>query len=200
MEMKRDIADILNLIKSRRTVFPPAYSDEKIAKSSIEAILEAATWAPNHGSTEPWHFVVFQDDARIELANILSEEYKVQNHAGSFIERKYQNLKNWPVKSPLIIAVCMKRGTNPKIPDFEEERAVSCAVQNMMLVAKSMAISSYWSSGNIIYGDAFKNYLNLGNEDKVIALLYFGYSKEADPQKERSPYTKFTEWRYEHKS
>ena len=50
---------IFSIIKNRRTIYPPTYSDKKLEKGNIEKILEAATWAPNHGSTEPLRFFVF---------------------------------------------------------------------------------------------------------------------------------------------
>lgn len=188
---------LLKLIQSRRTVFPSSYNSKGIDKEIVEMILESAIWAPNHGSTEPWHFIVFQHQAREHLASFLASAYKEKIAGESFSERKYQNLKTWPSLSPLIIAVCMKPGSNPKIPEFEEARAVSSAIQNMLLMAQSHGIYSYWSTGKLIYSDAFKEYLHLQDEDHVIGLLYFGYSDEKIQLKQRKPFSTKTTWRNE---
>jgi nitroreductase len=199
MEMNPiDQETLLKLIQSRRTVFPSSYNSKEIEKEIIDMILESAIWAPNHGGTEPWCFVVFQKQAKEHLASFLATAYKNKIAGENFSERKYQNLKTWPAMSPLIIAVCMKPGTNPKIPEFEEARAVSAAIQNMMLMAQSHGIYSYWSTGKLIYSDAFKEYLHLQDEDHVIGLLYFGYSDEKIQSKHRKPFSKKTTWRNEH--
>ena len=49
-----------DLIKNRRSVFPDQFvAGKKVEDTIIEQILVNATWAPNHGMTEPWHFTVF---------------------------------------------------------------------------------------------------------------------------------------------
>ena len=49
----------LALIKSRRSFFPEKFvAGEDVPKAVINNILEAANWAPTHGNTEPWRFVV----------------------------------------------------------------------------------------------------------------------------------------------
>ena len=36
----------------------------------LEQMLEAANWAPTHGRTEPWRFVVLSPDALQEMFSI----------------------------------------------------------------------------------------------------------------------------------
>ena len=46
---------LMDIIRTRRSVFPPLYaSDKEVPRSIIEKILEAANWAPSHKKTEPW--------------------------------------------------------------------------------------------------------------------------------------------------
>lgn len=185
---------LLNLIKQRRTVFPPAYSNKKIERKDIETILEAATWAPNHGNTEPWRFFVFQKAARKKLADFLAEEYKKQFQEAHFSSRKFNNVSSWPLLAQAVVAVGMKRHQETKIPQIEEERAVACAIQNMLLMAEDLGISSYWSSGKLVYSSAMKSFLNLEEEDQVIGLIYFAYSKEKAALKTRTSFINFTSW------
>lgn len=39
-------------------------------RSMIEAMLEAANWAPTHGRTEPWRFVVLGRQAQEEMIDL----------------------------------------------------------------------------------------------------------------------------------
>ena len=56
-------------IRHRRSIFPKNYSpEESVGEDKIWKILEAANWAPTHGKTEPWRFVVIE---RSEFQNFL---------------------------------------------------------------------------------------------------------------------------------
>ena len=39
-------------------------------RSALEQMLEAANWAPTHGKTEPWRFVVLSEDGLQEMISI----------------------------------------------------------------------------------------------------------------------------------
>lgn len=53
-----------NIISQRRSIFPAQFSDQKVSKQKIEALLESAHLAPTHRKTEPWRFKVFQNSAK----------------------------------------------------------------------------------------------------------------------------------------
>ena len=59
--------EIFEIIKNRRTV--REFNHKPITKDTIEKIIEAATWAPNHRSTEPWRFFVLEKNSakRLEI-------------------------------------------------------------------------------------------------------------------------------------
>ena len=42
----------------------------------IAELIENATWAPNHGLTEPWKFHVFQGEARHSLIASMQQTYR----------------------------------------------------------------------------------------------------------------------------
>jgi nitroreductase len=114
--MKYNTEDVNQLIRNRRSVFPNQFeAGKKIDDAIVREILVNATWAPNHGQTEPWRFVVFTDKGLEKLATFQSELYKKE--AGeNFKEATYQNLSTNPLKASHIIAICMKRDPNKKIP------------------------------------------------------------------------------------
>ena len=63
--------EIFKIIQNRRTV--RQFNQKPITKNTIEKIIEAATWAPNHRSTEPWRFFVLEKNSakRLEIANLI---------------------------------------------------------------------------------------------------------------------------------
>jgi nitroreductase len=106
------------IIRSRKTIYPPVYSEKSINKELIEKIIEAGTWAPNHGCTEPWHFTVFIDKSRVDLTKFLSQEYSKQFPGNLFNEKKLENIKTWPPMTPLIIAVGNEKNYKFKNPNY----------------------------------------------------------------------------------
>ena len=45
-------------MKARRSIFPEHYSGEAVSREALLRAMSAANWAPTHGKTEPWRFVV----------------------------------------------------------------------------------------------------------------------------------------------
>ena len=194
--MKFNLSEITELIQSRRSIRPESFSSRKVQRDQIELILNNAQWAPNHGKTEPWRFTVFQSESsRQELSQKLGELYleltpkELQNDA------KLAKLIRRPLASSVIIAVCMSRQKEERIPEIEEIEAVACAVQNMQLTATAYGIGSFWSSPKIIYSEGMKFFLDIDSKDKCLGLIYLGYSKEEWPKSHRKPLEYNTVWR-----
>ncbi|MFD2588529.1 nitroreductase [Croceitalea marina] len=181
---------IFELIKKRRSVFPVQYNDKPIAKESIEKLLEAANWAPNHKKTEPWRFKVMMGDSKAELGLFLAKKYQETDARPKQI--KIKKLTENPKKAGAIIAVCMQRDPNESLPEWEEIAATAMAVQNMWLAATEMGIGSYWSSPGLIkYMDKF---FDLNEGEKCLGFFYLGYSDDELNEGTRQPITEKVAW------
>ena len=176
-----DIDMVNQLIRQRRSIFPKDYSDEPVSKEEISLILENAHWAPNHGKTEPWFFKVYSGDARARLGEARAELYRKLTPADQFNEKKFEKLRNRPMDAPYTIALCLKAGTNPKIPLLEEQAALSCAVQNMHLTATALGLAAYWSSGGYALRPETAEMLGLGENESCM-----GFFMVARPEKKDS--------------
>ena len=106
--MKYNLSEITEVIRNRRTIYPEQYSDRKIHREIVEDILNNAIWAPTHGNTQPWRFMVYMEDSKIELSDFLSGLYKEKFTGEDFNEAKYNKLKNRPLKSSVAIALSKK--------------------------------------------------------------------------------------------
>ena len=81
------------LVKNRRSTFPKQFVPGKpVSNDIIEQILINATWAPNHGKTEPWHFTAFSGNGLIKLGKFQSELYK-EISGEDFKEDTFQKLQ-----------------------------------------------------------------------------------------------------------
>lgn len=172
------MTNIQDIILYRRTVKPTAMNGKKIEDETIRELLQLADWAPTHGLTEPWYFVVYSGDKVQQFCTDHAELYKQYTPAAQFILGNYEKLKTQGDLASHVIAVVMRRGANPKIPEIEEVAATACAVENLWLAASAQNIAVYWGSGGMTYTPAMQDYLELRDEDKVMGFLYLGYTDE----------------------
>ena len=54
-----DYSALQHIIQTRRTTKPHLMNGKQIPAEEVKEILQLANWAPTHGLTEPWHFVVY---------------------------------------------------------------------------------------------------------------------------------------------
>jgi nitroreductase len=192
--MTYNIEEVNRLIRNRRSVFPDQFEAGKhIPDDIIHQILENATWAPNHGHTEPWHFVVFTGDGLKKLANFQSQLYK-ETAGEKFKEATYQKFQSNPLKASHIIALCMKRDPAKKHPEVEEVAAVACAVQNIYLSVTAYGLGGYWTTGGVTYNEKARPFFGLGEDDKLLGFFYVGYVATPSPAGKRKPINEKVVW------
>jgi nitroreductase len=151
---------------------------KKIPDEHVRELLKLANWAPTHGRTEPWRFIVYSGNRVKEFCHQHAELYKTHTPGEKFEQANYDKLMhNGDLASHIIIAV-MQRGGSPKIPVLEEIAATAIAVQNILLGATAAGIASFWSTGGMVHRPAIKDFLQLKEEDIVMSLLYLGYTDE----------------------
>ncbi|PAW92089.1 nitroreductase [Mucilaginibacter sp. MD40] len=190
--MDNNFSVIANNIKARRTIKPSTMNGNKIPNGHIASILELADWAPNHGNTEPWRFIVFEEPA--QYCKQHAELYKAANPGESFNETVYNNLSNQANTASHVVIAYQKRGDLPKIPVFEEVIATSCAVQNLLLGATALNIGAFWSTGGMVLKPAFAEHFGLGAEDSVLGVLFLGYTDNQPEGKRKIPLEEKITW------
>ena len=171
----------LALIRRRRSIFPKHYSASKavfVDRNVLDDMLEAATWAPSHHLTEPWHFIVFRENTnRHQLGRFLAEQYKLSAGPASFVTTKYEKKIQNCSRATFVIAICCSlSGKNPAVEDV---CSVAAAVQNMHLVATSYGVGAYWSTSGVYDTSQNSNKMQLSLENPP-ALRKFLTLKDGD--------------------
>ncbi|MFN4006056.1 MAG: nitroreductase [Chitinophagaceae bacterium] len=169
---------LTQIITQRRTTKPALMNGQLIPNDIVAQILALANWAPTHGRTEPWRFVVFAHDKVAQYCRLHAELYKKHTPAEQFVEATHQNLLHQGDKASHVVLAYMQRGNLPKIPAIEEVAAASCAIQNVLLGAQALGIAAYWGSGGMILKQPFKDWLQLQPEDQILGALFLGYTNE----------------------
>ncbi|ANE51658.1 nitroreductase family protein [Flavisolibacter tropicus] len=192
--MEFTIEEFNRLVRARRSVFPKQLDPaKKVDDEIVRQILENATWAPSHGSTEPWQFVVFTGKGLETLANFQSELYK-ETAGDHFKEATYSKLKENPLKASHIIALCMKRSETRRHPEIEEIEAVACAVQNIYPSVTAYGLGGYWTTGGVTYNEKAKAFFDLGPDDKLLGFFYLGHVAIPSPAGKRKPLEEKMVW------
>ncbi|MEN9997975.1 MAG: hypothetical protein RI922_965 [Bacteroidota bacterium] len=192
--MRFNLSEVNELIRNRRTIYPEQFSDRKVHKEQIELILNNAQWAPTHGNTQPWRFKVFLEDGRQKLANFLGKTYLELTPKEQQNDMKLAKMLTRPMKSSVVIAVCMERQAEEKILEIEEIEAVACAIQNMHLSCTAYGLGGFWATPKLIYSPQMNEFLGLGEKDKCLGLFYIGYPAIEWPKAHRKPLEYTTEW------
>jgi nitroreductase len=192
--MRYSLSEIDAIVRDRRSIFPKDYTERKVRADIVERLLENARWAPTHHSTQPWRFKVFMDDSKETLGEELPSIYEKSVDPEEFKEGKKEKLREKVQKSSVVIAICMARDEEERLPEIEEVEATACAVQNMHLTATAYGLGAYWSTGKIVYSEAMKEFLGLGEKDRCLGLFYLGYSGIDWPKGQRKPLEYFVDW------
>lgn len=167
---------ISDIIKKRRTVKPAKMNGKIIPDSQVKQLLQLADWAPTHKHTEPWRFIVYAGSKAKEFVQQHAELYRKSVPEEQFKKDKYEKILGNAVNLSHIIVCVMKRDEQERIPEIEEISAASAAVQNILLGAESLGIAGFWSTGGMTHSSRMKEFLGLNSRDKVIGLIYLGYS------------------------
>ncbi len=188
-----DFKDFKLLTLNRRSIFPSVYSGEVIDDSVVTEILDIARWAPNHKMTEPWRFKVYSGKSKMILSDFLGHYYKENTPIEKFSETKYKRTMDKPLKSSHIIALCMQKDPQERVPEWEEIAAVSCAVMSMWLACTSLGLGSYWSSPKSVTSGP--EFLKLDAGERCLGLFYIGVPKVVPETKvTRRPLSEVVEW------
>lgn len=185
------------VVRSRRTIKAVAMNGRRIPDAQVQQLLELADWAPTHGQTEPWRFFVYAGESLQAFGRMHADLYWSHTEAGRRQAAKRDKLLDSAARASHLIMVVMKRDPAYRVPEEEEMAAVAAAIQNVLLGATAMGIASFWSTGGMARHPALRRHLQLGEEDRIVGLVYLGYTDEPDRKGQRKiPLADKTVWHH----
>ncbi|MGN6700275.1 MAG: nitroreductase family protein, partial [Thermomicrobiales bacterium] len=116
-ELAPPASDVLTALRERRS--SGRVQQTPVPRATIEQLLEAAIWAPNHRLTEPWRFVVLTGDARQELGAVMAAQQRAANGAVP-TEEQLARIRAKPLRAPVIIAVAAEPAQRSNVIEVEE--------------------------------------------------------------------------------
>ena len=201
MNVSTDITmNIWEAIRERRTI--GRVKQDPIAREQIELLLEAATWAPSHHTTEPWRFFVMTGEGRAVLgqayADIAVETAQTAQGAQALAPEDVESIGNKvkakAYRAPLVIGIAVSPSASPHVSQIEEFAAAHSAAQNMLLAAHALGLGAIWRSGEPMYHQRMKQAFGLSESEVMVGLIYVGYPDMQPPIGKRQDYAAKTVW------
>ena len=179
MKFNQDqVKTLQDIILARRDVRGDRFLKKKLAKNDLEKILESGIHAPSVGYSQPWKFVLIDDE---NIKQKVRENFDIENRKAKKVfktKKTYKDLKLEGIKeAPLNIALYYEDKNEDILGMTSQEKmgeySVVCAVQNMWLMARALGIGMGWIS--ILDEQKINETLNVPKNYKLIAYLALGY-------------------------
>jgi len=179
-----DAMEVLRTRYSASKLGEPAPSVE-----AVEAMLEAAARAPDHGRLRPWRLILIEGETRRALSELLAESLARRNPLAG--EPVLTREREKALRAPLIIAVATRFDRSAKIPVVEQIVSAGCAAHGLMLAAFAQGLGAFWRTGEAAYDEAVKSALGIGAEDLIIGFIYVGTNTGTSPSRPRPAVQEF---------
>jgi nitroreductase len=140
--------------------------------AALEAMLQAAVRAPDHGRLRPWRFIAIRGEALQRFGDVLADTLKARMPDATPDMLARERAK--ALRAPLIVAVAARIQQGGKIPQIEQILSCGAAAQNIMLAAHAMGYGAMWKTGDPAYDPRVKKALGLEETDAVVAFIYLG--------------------------
>jgi nitroreductase len=161
----------MELLLSRRSVAPQYLADPGPSRGEIDAAIDAALRAPDHGRVQPWRFRLISGSARAKFAEKLVEAtlQRDANTPPSQLEKLRRR-----ASAPLVIAASAALKPDLKVPEVEQLLAAGAGVMNLLNTFHFQGFGAVWLTGPSVYDPAVASVLGLGTSERLLGLIYVG--------------------------
>jgi len=138
----------------------------------VDAMIEAASRAPDHGRLRPWRLILIEGAARLSLGEILAASLARWNSLAG--DQVLAREREKALRAPLIFVVATRCDRSSKIPVAEQIVSAGCAAHALMLAAFAQELGAMWRTGEAAYDEMVKGALGIDADDLIIGFIYVG--------------------------
>ncbi|KOC89068.1 NAD(P)H nitroreductase [Winslowiella iniecta] len=160
--------DALDLLVNRRSA--SRLAEPAPAGEALDNILRAGMRAPDHGTLQPWRFIVIENEGRERFSALLEKAARDDQMEQKAIDKAQQA----PFRAPMIITVVAHCEDHPKVPRWEQVVSAGCAVMAMQMAAAAQGFNGIWRSGAWTEHDAVRDAFHCREQDAIVGFLYLG--------------------------
>jgi coenzyme F420-0:L-glutamate ligase/coenzyme F420-1:gamma-L-glutamate ligase len=193
-------AAVFDAIHARRSI--RRYTDQPMDRTTVDAALEAATYAPSAHNRQPWRFaVVTSPEAKERLASAMGERLRADRLADGdspdVVEVDVSRSRARITAAPVVVVACLTMSDMDQYPDArrgdaERIMAIQCvaaAIQNFLLVAHALGLGAGWMCAPLFAPGEVCATLDLPDDWEPQALITLGYPAETAKPRVIQPLT-----------
>jgi nitroreductase len=174
--------ETLNVLLSRRSI--RKYKSEPLKQEDLDAILEAAIYAPSAMNGQGWHFSVVRDEKLLKKLQTTMKENMLRSGVDRLVERASEPGFVGFFAAPVLIFL----STPADAPSGQIDCGI--AVENIALAAESLGIGScIMTSSQLLFADdkggTLAREIGFPEGYKHVCSIAVGYKGENPPAKER---------------
>lgn len=172
-------------IRDRRSI--RRFEKREVETAKLEAILEAARWAPSWGNSQCWEFIVVQDQ---ELKKRLAETLTNKNPASLSV-----------ADAPIVLAICAESKKSGYYNGKQITRYQDWFLYDLGLATQNICLTAHYQGlGSVIVGsfnhEMVEEILRIPTGYEIVSLLPLGYPAHSPPAPKRKDIRAFVH--YEH--
>ena len=171
---------VLDAIRNRKHMGALMLERPGPEAAQLDAILEAAAAAPDHGKLVPFRFIVVPDAAR--PAYIAASLAAFRAAVPDADEEGLRKARAKAEQPPAVVALVARiNAAHPRIVASDQWLTVGSALQNLWLAAESLGFSCGVSSGRLMDTGPMRDAFGLAANEALVSVISIGTPKERQP-------------------
>ncbi|WP_136808322.1 nitroreductase family protein [Desulfosediminicola flagellatus] len=155
--------NILTELKERRSV--REFTSDAVSEIDLMTVIEAGSWAPSAGNSQPWRFVIIRDKGIISLLSELTV---------------YSTIV---AESQALIAIFLEYDL--EFDEVQAQQSVGAVMQNMLLTADSIGLGAVWLGEIRENGKSVNRELAIPEQYELAAMMAIGYPAHRNQKSHR---------------
>jgi nitroreductase len=180
--MTSELPNALQALLTRRSVPALQLREPGPSAAELDAAIEAAFSAPDHGALKPLRLVLVRGAARAQLSELFVRcmlKREPPAPAG-----KIDKARRMPLSAPLVIAVGARVLAGHKVPEIEQLLAAGAGVMNLLNAFHAQGYGAVWLTGPNAYDARIAQALAFAADERSLGFVYVGSS---EPQNGAAP-------------
>jgi F420 biosynthesis protein FbiB-like protein len=175
-------------IRQRRSI--RKYTNQPVPDQLVLEVLEAASWAPSAHNSQPWRFIILQDNKlKGELAEQMADAWALDlKKEGVTVEKeKVIERRDRFANAPVLILACLTMEGLRKFSDEEKQQyerdlaveSLGAGLENLLLTAHNVGLGACWFCAPAFCKDTVREALKIPVSVEPSALVLLGYPAES---------------------
>lgn len=168
------------------------WQDRPVPRDLLEKVVAAGSKAPSGSNTQPWVFVVVDEDdkrrkigaalrgmfeAAEPLQNLIAEGEKSDDKTQRLMLKGARAFFTQLEKAPAMIIPCLYGLSSPTqdVSSILAGSSIYLAVQNMLLAARALGLGTVMTTVHMMLDSQLRGILSLPDDAHPVALIPIGY-------------------------